>query len=69
MHTITFGVNCVIGRISQDKQAINTSKYITKITIKIEFTKNSLKSQKQINLTNYYYFHYEYTHNGSFFLC
>ena len=45
MLTIATGINCIIGSISQDKQAINTSKYIAKIRIKAGFTENSLNSQ------------------------
>ena len=49
MHTIVAGVKFVIGSISQNKQAINTSKQHIISAVKAKSTEYSLNLQNKIN--------------------
>ena len=53
MQTIDTGVNYLIANLSQNKQAIKTSKYTTNTVIEADFTGNLLNSQNKINQVNF----------------
>ena len=69
MHTIAIGVNYLIGNISQDKQAINTSKCVIKIEIESRIYWKFIKFEKKINQSNDYNSACKYTNNGLFSSC
>ena len=70
MHTIDMGVNYLIAHLSQLKQTIKASKYITNPVIEVDFTENSLNSQNKIIQNKYLHKITdinEYANNGLFF--
>ena len=74
--TIDTCVNYLTGSLSQLKQAIKASKYITNTVIEVDFTENSLNSQNKIIQSKYQHKITitntdinKHANNGSFFSC